>query len=145
MCGLVGFVCLEGINQYDPQFILKRMNRAISHRGPDGEGYYLDERCAMAHRRLSIIDLEGGAQPWRTEDARYSLVFNGEIYNHHELRRQLEKLGYRYQSHCDTETVMNAYRAWGDTCVEKFVGMFAFVIWDKHAGRVFAARDRLGI
>lgn len=121
----------------------------VGHRGPDGEGFQIfsDQHAevALGHRRLSIIDLAGGAQPMANEDETVWITYNGEIYNHQELRQQLETLGHHYRSSSDTETVIHAYEQWGPSCVEHFQGMFAFVIWDIKNKQLFAARDRLGI
>ncbi len=145
MCGLVGYIQLGGIEQGSASSILERMNNAIAHRGPDDEGYYVNPQCAMAHRRLSVIDVECGHQPWLSADKQICLVFNGEIYNHRELRVQLEGKGYQYTSQCDTETLLYAYQEWGEKCVDRLRGMFAFVVWDQSKQLVFCARDRLGL
>jgi asparagine synthase (glutamine-hydrolysing) len=121
------------------------MTRVLEHRGPDGEGYYLDQDVALGHRRLSIIDLETGQQPMSTADGRYTTVFNGEIYNFRELRRELEGQGVRFRTHSDTEVLLEAYAAWGRAALEKLRGMFAFAVWDGKERRLFAARDRLGV
>lgn len=145
MCGFAGFVqSREPLAEIARQ-ILANMSRQIEHRGPDGEGNYLDTHCGLAHRRLSIIDIDGGAQPWISRDRQFVLCFNGEIYNHRELRQQLTSRGYQYQSRCDTETLLYAYQEWGEQCVDHFRGMFAFVIWDSAKRRLFGARDRLGL
>lgn len=120
------------------------MNRVQSHRGPDGQGIFLDKHVGLAHVRLAIIDLtEAGHQPLTLED--YTLTYNGEVYNFGELREQLEKLGHTFRSDCDTEVVLRAYLEWGPDCVKRFNGMFAFAIWDSKNGTLFCARDRLGI
>jgi asparagine synthase (glutamine-hydrolysing) len=121
------------------------MTRVLAHRGPDGEGYYLSQGVALGHRRLSIIDLETGQQPMSTADGRYTTVFNGEIYNFQELRRELEGQGVRFRTRSDTEVLLEAYAAWGRGALEKLRGMFAFAVWDAHERRLFAARDRLGV
>ena len=114
-------------------------------RGPDGAGLHADGRAALAHRRLSIVDLAAGHQPLANEDGSIWIVFNGEIYNHAQLRDELSAAGHRYRSRCDTETIVHAYEQWGDACVERFRGMFAFAIWDRTKRRLLLARDRLGI
>lgn len=122
------------------------MVSALHHRGPDGNGVYLDPhgRCGLGHNRLSIIDLsDAGLQPMADPPGRRRLVFNGEIYNHIELRRELA--GYRFHSNSDSEVILAAYDRWGAACVERFIGMFAFAIWDEDTGELFCARDRLGI
>lgn len=145
MCGFAGFVQLQEPLTESARPILAAMSLKIEHRGPDGAGEYQDAHCALAHRRLSIIDFAGGAQPWLSRDKQLCLCFNGEIYNHRELRQQLTDKGYQYQSHCDTETLLYAYQEWGERCVDHFRGMFAFVIWDSATRRLFGARDRLGL
>jgi asparagine synthase (glutamine-hydrolysing) len=121
------------------------MRDVIAHRGPDGAGVFADDRAALGHRRLSIVDLAGGAQPLANEDETIQIVFNGEIYNHADLRPQLESAGHRYRTRSDTETIVHAYEQWGDACVERFRGMFAFAIWDAPKRRLLLARDRLGV
>ena len=139
MCGITGMVgrADEGL--------IESMTRALAHRGPDGEGYYWDKGLALGHRRLSIIDLATGQQPMTTADGRYTIVFNGEIYNFQELRRELEGRGVRFRTRSDTEALLEAYVAWGRNGLEKLRGMFAFAIWDKQERSLFAARDRIGL
>ncbi|MBF0125680.1 MAG: asparagine synthase (glutamine-hydrolyzing) [Magnetococcales bacterium] len=141
MCGIAGFAGLG--TQRD----LERMIRSLAHRGPDGEGMSVDAARGvyLGHRRLAIIDLEGGEQPMWTADRRLCVVFNGEIYNHAQLRSDLQRRGHRFQSdHSDTETLLYGYREWGDTLPERLNGMFAFVLYDLDRKRLFAARDRFG-
>ena len=143
MCGLVGFVALEGL----PANISHRLKKATSllqHRGPDEEGLNQDNWCALGHRRLAIIDLASGKQPLRDEEAGLTIVFNGEIYNFQELRRKLQEEGFNFETKSDTEVILKAYRAWGPECVRRLNGMFAFAIWDAPRKRLFFARDRLG-
>lgn len=121
------------------------MTDVISHRGPDGFGFYHDEHAKLGHRRLSIIDLAGGSQPMYNEDRSLVVVYNGEIYNHSDLRQPLEQAGHRYHSRCDTETLLHAYEEYGPASLEHYRGMFAFVIWDGRNRTLFGARDRLGI
>jgi asparagine synthase (glutamine-hydrolysing) len=121
------------------------MTRALAHRGPDGEGYYFDWELAFGHRRLSVIDREGGRQPMTTPDGRFTLTFNGEIYNFRELRRELETTGSRFRTRSDTEVLLEACAAWGRGALEKLRGMFAFAVWDRKERSLFAARDRLGL
>jgi asparagine synthase (glutamine-hydrolysing) len=126
------------------------MMAALEHRGPDDRGVYLssgrDARsAALGHQRLSIIDVATGHQPMANEDGTLWIVFNGEIYNHRELRRELKARGHTYRTNSDTETVIHAYEEYGEACIEKFRGMFAFAIWDERRKQLFAARDRLGI
>ena len=141
MCGIAGFI---GSGDRD---VLKRMTDALAHRGPDGDGFFIEEKHGIhfGHRRLSIVDLSGGAQPMATLDGDLVIVFNGEIYNHAELRVELIAKGYRFQTdHSDTEVLLHGYREWGEALLEKLNGMWAFAIYDKRAGSVFFARDRFG-
>jgi asparagine synthase (glutamine-hydrolysing) len=142
MCGIAGFISSE--RAADPA-IIHRMTDSIAHRGPDGSGFFQDDHAALGHRRLSIIDVAAGNQPMSNEDGRLQIIYNGEIFNHAQLRPDLERAGHRYQTHCDTETVLHAYEQYGDNCVSHFRGMFAFTIWDQTSRTLFCARDRLGI
>src|SRR5688500_3871007 len=144
MCGIAGIVATHALRPDDRSRVV-RMRDVIAHRGPDGAGVFADDRAALGHRRLSIVDLAGGAQPLANEDATIQIVFNGEIYNHADLRPRLEAAGHRYQTRSDTETIVHAYEQWGDDCVERFRGMFAFAIWDAPRRRLLLVRDRLGI
>ena len=146
MCGIAGFVAPRGTNDSDRE-ILERMTRALAHRGPDAEGYFVNEERGvhLGHRRLSIVDLSGGAQPMATTDGDLVIVFNGEIYNHAELRTQLQSKGYLFQSdHSDTEVLLEGYREWGEGMLDRLNGMFAFAIFDKVHRKLFIARDRFG-
>jgi asparagine synthase (glutamine-hydrolysing) len=139
MCGIAGFV---GAGD---RGTLERMTRALAHRGPDAEGYLVDGAVHLGHRRLSVVDLSGGAQPMATTDGLFTIVFNGEIYNHADLRRELEAKGHVFQTrHSDTEVLLNGFRAWGEGMLERLNGMFAFAIHDTQAGKLFLARDRFG-
>ncbi len=144
MCGIAGIVATHALQPDDRRRVV-RMRDVIAHRGPDGAGLFADDRAALGHRRLSIVDLAGGAQPLANEDETIQVVFNGEIYNHADLRPQLESAGHRYRTRSDTETIVHAYEQWGDACVERFRGMFAFAIWDGPRRRLLLARDRLGV
>ena len=136
MCGI------SGITSPDRELI-ERMNRTMTHRGPDAEGYYLNDYLALGHRRLSIIDLSaGGAQP-RTQD-HLALTFNGEIYNYLELRSELQKLGHRFHSESDTEVLLAAYLEWGTQCFSRFIGMWALALWDDRQKTLLLCRDRMG-
>ncbi len=137
-CGICGFVGLSD------KPLLKSMCEAIRHRGPDDTDYYLDSDVGLGIDRLSIIDLATGDQPIHNEDGSIWTVFNGEIYNYQELRKELEKLGHRFYTSSDTETLVHAYETWGLDCVKHFRGMFAFAIWDTRRKRLFLARDRFG-
>jgi len=142
MCGIAGVLghCEAGI--------IARMVSALAHRGPDDEGVYLDAtgHAALGHRRLSIIDLSpGGHQPMSYAEGRFWVVFNGEIYNYRELRKELGESGLPFRSNSDTEVLLAAYARWGWECVKRLRGMFAFAIWDRHERTLFLARDRMGI
>ena len=144
MCGICGIFNLNG-EPVSP-VNLRKMTDAVSHRGPDGEGFYIDSFVGLGHRRLAIIDLSpAGHQPMLTRDGHFSLIYNGEIYNFQELRIELESLGYQFRSRTDSEVVLNAYVEWGSDCVNRFNGMFAFAIWDKTRQELCLARDRYGI
>ncbi len=144
MCGIVGFTGALP-NGGDRKTVVRAMADAIAHRGPDGEGYFCDEGVALGHRRLSIIDLAGGAQPLYNEDERLVLVFNGEIYNYRELREELVGAGHTFRTHSDSEVLLHGYEAWGESLPEHLRGMFAFAIWDRAEQTLFAARDPFGI
>jgi len=121
------------------------MTSALKHRGPDGSGAYVSERVGLGHRRLSIIDLSGGAQPITNEDGTLHLVFNGEIYNFIELRKELEEKGHLFKTRSDTEVIIHGYEQWGLDCVNRFNGIFAFALWDSNRQQLFLARDHLGV
>jgi asparagine synthase (glutamine-hydrolysing) len=144
MCGICGvfFTNRDWRVQRDT---LEAMNRRIVHRGPDDDGYFLEENVGLAMRRLSIIDVKTGHQPLANENQDVWIVYNGEIYNHSELRALLEAKGHRYRSRSDTETIVHLYEEYGRDCVKHLRGMFAFVIWDRRRRMLFVARDRLGI
>jgi asparagine synthase (glutamine-hydrolysing) len=144
MCGITGIVASDGLRPDDRERVL-RMRDIIAHRGPDDTGLYVDDRAALGHRRLSIVDLAAGHQPLANEDQTVWIVFNGEIYNHRQVREQLESAGHRYATRSDTETIVHAYEQWGDAAVEHLRGMFAFAIWDTANRRLLLARDRLGV
>jgi asparagine synthase (glutamine-hydrolysing) len=144
MCGIAGIVSDRGLAPDDRQRVM-RMRDVLAHRGPDGAGLHADDFAALGHRRLSIVDLAAGGQPLANEDGSIWIVFNGEIYNHAELRAGLERDGHRYRSRCDTETIVHAYEQYGDDCVDHLRGMFAFAIWDAPRRRLLLARDRLGV
>ena len=144
MCGICGIVHSDPTKGVDRN-ILALMNHQITHRGPDDEGFFVEGNVGLAIRRLSIIDLKTGHQPISSEDKNLWIVFNGEIYNHRQLRKELEARGHRYQTQSDTETIIHLYEEYGRRCVNYLRGMFAFVIWDRRHKSLFAARDRLGI
>jgi len=144
MCGIAGIVASDRLS-IDERARLTPMRDVLTHRGPDDAGIYCDDYAGLAHRRLSIVDLAAGHQPLSNEDGSIWVVFNGEIYNHADIRPELEAAGHVYRTRCDTETIVHAYEQWGDDCVERFRGMFAFAIWDVRRRRLLLARDRLGI
>ena len=144
MCGIAGVV-RWGRAAATSEAGLRRMLGALRHRGPDGFGTYNDGTAGLAHARLSIIDLTTGQQPLANEDETLWITFNGEIFNYVELRAELVALGHRFRTASDTEVIVHAYEAWGDACVQRFNGQFAFGIWDTRARRLFLARDRLGV
>src|SRR4051812_10622284 len=144
MCGIAGIVAADHLHG-DEIDRLVRMRDVITHRGPDDAGTFVDGSAALAHRRLSIVDLAAGHQPLANEDGSIRIVFNGEIYNHAAVRPTLEAHGHAYRTRSDTETIVHAYEQWGDACVERLRGMFAFAIWDAKRQRLLLARDRMGI
>jgi asparagine synthase (glutamine-hydrolysing) len=144
MCGIAGFAGVD-VPPDETTRRLRSMCDAILHRGPDSDGYFFGKGVAMGMRRLSIIDVAGGRQPIANEDGSITVVFNGEIYNHHELRRKLSSLGHRFATRCDTEVLVHLYEEYGTEMVRHLHGMFAFSIWDSRQQRLFLARDRTGM
>jgi len=144
MCGIAGIVAVDQLDGEAPSRAV-RMRDVITYRGPDEAGLHCDAHAALAHRRLSIVDLSTGQQPLANEDGSIWVVFNGEIYNHAEIRKELEAHGHSYRTRSDTETIVHAYEQWGEECVHRFRGMFAFAIWDGPKRRLLLVRDRLGI
>lgn len=144
MCGICGKFNLVTGDPVQPELI-KRMADVLRHRGPDGEGYYVHKNIGLGHRRLKIIDLETGQQPMFNEDGSLVVVFNGEIYNFMELRRELQTSGHHFRTKSDTEVLLHGYEEWGDRLLQRLRGMFAFAIWDHHKRELFLARDRIGI
>lgn len=143
MCGICGIAALGGPAD---ESAVRSMARALAHRGPDGEGVFAQDGVALGSRRLAVIDLsEAGLQPMTSADGRHTIVHNGEVYNYRELRTELEGHGHSFHSQTDTEVVLTAYREWGETCVERFNGMWAFAIWDTVERRLFCSRDRFGV
>lgn len=144
MCGIFGILSVD--SGLDKELLgIPNSIEILKHRGPDGKGYYIDDSIYLGHRRLSIIDIEGGNQPLFNEDKKKCVIFNGEIYNFIELRGELERKGHRFRTNSDTEVIVHAYEEWGTDCVQKFRGMFAFALWDSIKKELFLARDRLGI
>jgi asparagine synthase (glutamine-hydrolysing) len=144
MCGIAGVFDLEGRREIDRD-LLAEMNRSQFHRGPDEGGMHDEPGLGFAHRRLSIIDLSSGQQPMFNPQGTVVVTYNGEIYNFMEIRAELEKMGYAFRTHCDTEVIVYAWEAWGEACVDRFRGMFAFAVWDRLNETLFLARDRLGV
>jgi len=144
MCGIAGIINFNPDHAVDVER-LRRMRDVLRHRGPDGEGLWTEGAVGLAHRRLSIVDIAGGAQPMTTGDENAWIVFNGEIYNHPELKPELEARGHRYRTRSDTETILHIYKDAGEACVERLRGMFAFALWDRQRQQLLLARDRLGI
>jgi asparagine synthase (glutamine-hydrolysing) len=144
MCGIAGIVYFDPQRQVDPGLIAQ-MTSTLAHRGPDGDGVHLDGPVGLGHTRLSIIDLSTGDQPMTNEDGSVWIVFNGEIYNFHELRKELLSKGHIFRSQSDTEVIVHLYEEFGAECVARLRGMFAFAIWDSKRKRLFIARDRVGI
>ena len=144
MCGIAGRFNYEAGRIVD-HALLKAMTDAVAHRGPDAGGYFLDGSIGLGHRRLSIIDLATGDQPLGNEDGSVQVIFNGEIYNFAEVRRELIAHGHTFRTNSDTEVIAHGYEQWGERCVDRFRGMFAFAVWDARARRLMLARDRLGV
>jgi asparagine synthase (glutamine-hydrolysing) len=144
MCGITGILKLSREARIEPG-IVRRMCDIMAHRGPDDDGVYCNGPVGLGMRRLSIVDLATGHQPLSNEDGTVWIVFNGEIYNHAELRPQLEAKGHVYRTHSDTETIVHLYEEYGHDCVLHLRGMFAFAIWDTRRQQLFVSRDRLGI
>jgi asparagine synthase (glutamine-hydrolysing) len=144
MCGITGIFDTVGRRPID-RALLRRMNDSLSHRGPDGSGEHHEAGVGLGHRRLAIIDLATGQQPLYNEDGTVVVVFNGEIYNFQSLIPELRALGHEFRTRSDTEVIVHAWEAWGERCVERFRGMFAFALWDAGKETLFLARDRLGV
>ena len=144
MCGIAGLFARDPQASIDRP-TLTRMRDAMTHRGPDGSGLWQSEGVGLAHRRLSVIDVEGSPQPMHSADRRSVIVFNGEIYNYRALRRDLMQLGHRFKTEGDTEVILAAWREWGVDCLDRLNGMFAFAIYDRKTRALFLARDRFGV
>jgi asparagine synthase (glutamine-hydrolysing) len=144
MCGIAGIFHIETAKPVDPERV-RQMTNAIAHRGPDGSGVWTAPGVGLGHRRLSIIDLGGGAQPMLSDDARIAVSFNGEIYNFLELRRELEEAGFAFKTNSDTEVILHGWRHWGVECLSRFHGMFVFALYDAKERQLLLARDRLGV
>jgi len=144
MCGITGIVDMRGERPID-ESLLRAMNGVIGHRGPDGDGFHFEPGVGFGHRRLSIIDLEGGKQPLYNEDHTVVVTYNGEIFNFMEVERELLQRGHTFRTRSDTEVIVHAWEEWGVECLKRFNGMFAFAVWDRRAKTLFIARDRLGV
>jgi asparagine synthase (glutamine-hydrolysing) len=145
MCGISGIALSGRHARHVSEGVLLRMRDVLRHRGPDDAGIFIEGPIGIAHRRLSIVDLATGHQPMANEDGSLRIVFNGEIYNHADYRRDLEARGHVYSSHSDTETILHLYEEYGVRCVDYLRGMFAFAIWDRRTNELSIARDRLGV
>jgi asparagine synthase (glutamine-hydrolysing) len=145
MCGINGIAFSSRSNRKINRQMLADMRDVISHRGPDDEGLFIEENIGLGHRRLSIVDVAHGHQPMFNRDESCVIVYNGEVYNHADYRTELEAKGYKFETHCDTETILHLYEEYGEKCVEKLRGMFAFAVWNKNKKELFIARDRLGV
>ena len=143
MCGIAGIMDSTGRRPIDAD-LLRRMTDRIAHRGPDGSGFHLAPGIGLGHRRLAIIDVAGGQQPLFNEDGTVAITFNGEIYNFQELMTELTSKGHRFRTHSDTEVIVHAWEEWGEACLQRLRGMFAFALWDERQEILFLARDRLG-
>ncbi|MBB5687389.1 XrtA/PEP-CTERM system amidotransferase [Sphingobium boeckii] len=144
MCGIAGIFHLNTPKPVDPARVAA-MSDVLAHRGPDGSGVWTAPGVGLGHRRLSVIDLGGGAQPMVSADGRIAISYNGEVYNFAEVRAELERLGHVFRTHSDTEVILHGWRQWGVDCLSRFHGMFAFALFDAHKQSLFLARDRLGV
>ncbi len=144
MCGITGMIYRDLQRPVAPE-TLQRMCDVLAHRGPDDDGQLIDGHVGLGMRRLSVMDMDNGRQPIANEDGRIWVVFNGEMYNYLDVRKHLERQGHVFATQTDTETIVHAYEAYGESCAEVFNGMFAFAVWDAHQQRLILARDRLGI
>src|SRR5438874_11374604 len=144
MCGIVGIFDLSGKRNI-PRELVAPMNESQLHRGPDEGGFHFEPGVGLGHRRLSIIDLSTGQQPLYNEDGSVVIVYNGEIYNYRDLIPELTRLGHVFRTKSDTEVIVHGWEQWGEDCVQRFRGMFAFALWDRNRETLFLARDRLGV
>jgi asparagine synthase (glutamine-hydrolysing) len=143
MCGIAGILDTRGRGEVD-RALLRRMTEILVHRGPDGDGFYHAPGVGLGHRRLAIVDLATGDQPLFNEDGTVCVVYNGEIYNFQPLMSELARLGHTFRTRCDTEVIVHAWEEWGEACLDRFNGQFAFALWDGRCETLFLARDRLG-
>lgn len=145
MCGIGGIIHYEFNRQVD-ESVLTSMSKAVQHRGPDGSGWFMDKNCGLIHRRLSVIDLsDRAAQPFFSPDNRFVIVYNGEVFNYRELRNHLNTLGFKFRTESDTEVLLYLFMQYGEHCLDKLNGMFAFAVWDNKERTLFMARDRVGV
>ena len=142
MCAVTGWISFKN-DLSDKEKTIRDMADSMAHRGPDAAGEWYAPGCRLAHRRLSVMDPENGSQPMCGGDI--ALVYNGELYNTAELKRELKGLGFEFHTDCDTEVLLYAYMAWGDDCVERLNGIYAFAAWNRKERRLFCARDRAGV
>src|SRR5918992_2585248 len=145
MCGICGIVLPDGSARRIDAPLLRRMRDTLQHRGPDGAGLFFEGRAGLGHRRLSIVDVAHGAQPMASDDGRLHIVYNGEVFNHPAVMRELEARGHRYRTRCDTETALKLVELHGPRAPEHMRGMFAFAVWDRLSRRLLLARDRFGV
>ena len=146
MCGIAGLVNFKD-NIIDNEYILKKMIKTLNKRGPDSEGTYISENVLFGQRRLIVVDPEGGIQPMTKiiDDRKYTIIYNGELYNTEDIRDELKKYGYKFNSYSDTEVLLTSYIQWGEKCVNKLIGIFAFAVYDESKKEVFLARDQMGV
>ena len=144
MCGITGSFDTRGTRPV-ARAVLQRMNDSQLHRGPDEGSLHIEPGLGLGHRRLSVIDVATGQQPLFNEDGSVAVVFNGEIYNYQSLIPELQALGHVFRTKSDTEVIVHAWEQWGEACVQRFRGMFAFALWDRQRQTLFMARDRLGV
>lgn len=148
MCGIAGWIDWENdLTGGDRRSQVKRMMEVLAHRGPDAHGMWVSQRVSLAHRRLIVVDPEGGLQPMirQAGDKNHVIIYNGELYNTDEVRQELQARGYNFYSKSDTEVVLVGYLEWGPTCVEHYNGIFAFAIWNEGDETLYLARDRIGV
>ena len=146
MCAIAGVIDFNGINDKHRAWAAE-VRKQLKNRGPDQDNIYISDNCALIHTRLAVIDIANGKQPMTLVrgDQTFSLVYNGELYNTREIRKELTDKGYTFVGHSDTEVLLKSYICWGEKCVEKFNGIFAFAVWEEHNRRLFIARDRIGV
>lgn len=148
MCGIVGFINLkQELNKEQYKYVLSDMTKKIARRGPDEDGYYIKEHVCLGHKRLIVVDPEGGKQPMTCKmfDNTYTLVYNGQLYNTEDLRKELQENGFTFEGHSDTEVLLKSYIHWGYDVIHKLNGIFAFAVWDELKQELFIARDHFGV